>query len=59
MIDSPDVDAAVFIRMLRDRPVTGQGTDADITLNASNGEVLILRWSSAKSIVEDGDAELV
>ncbi|CAG9938111.1 unnamed protein product [Clonostachys rosea f. rosea IK726] len=59
MIDSPDLDAAVFIRMLRDRPVTGQGTDADITLNASNGEVLILRWSSAKSIVEDGDAELV
>ncbi|CAH0049644.1 unnamed protein product [Clonostachys solani] len=59
MIDSPDLDAAVFIRMLRDREVTGQGTDADITLNASNGEILILRWSSAKSIVEVGDAELV
>ncbi|KOS16682.1 DNA replication complex GINS protein SLD5 [Escovopsis weberi] len=59
MIDSPDLDTAVFVRLLRDKDVHGRGTDADLTLSASNGDVLILRWSSAKQLVEDGDAELV
>lgn len=59
MVDSPDLDSAVFIRMLRDRDVYGQGTDADNTLSAENGDVLILRWSSAKPLVDEGDAELV
>ncbi|KAI6770180.1 hypothetical protein HG530_004809 [Fusarium avenaceum] len=59
MIDSPDLDTAVFIRMLRDKDVYGQGTDADITLPAENGDVLILRWSSARQMVDVGDAELV
>jgi GINS complex subunit 4 len=59
MIDSPDLDTAVFIRMLRDRDVHGQGTDADNTLSAESGDVLIIRWSSAKPLVDEGDAELV
>ncbi|KND94804.1 DNA replication complex GINS protein SLD5 [Tolypocladium ophioglossoides CBS 100239] len=59
MIDAPDLDAAVFVRMLRDRDVHGRGTDADNSLPAENGDVLILRWSSAKAMVDDGDAELV
>ncbi|GKT99703.1 dna replication complex gins protein sld5 [Fusarium langsethiae] len=59
MIDSPDLDTAVFIRMLRDKDVYGKGTDADITLPAENGDVLIIRWSSAKHMVDVGDAELV
>ncbi|KAH7269916.1 uncharacterized protein BKA55DRAFT_532537 [Fusarium redolens] len=59
MIDSPDLDTAVFIRMLRDKDVYGKGTDDDITLPAKNGDVLILRWSSAKHMVDVGDAELV
>ncbi|KAK7426339.1 GINS complex subunit [Neonectria magnoliae] len=59
MIDSPDLDTAVFIRLLRDKDVQGMGTDNDITLPSKNGDILILRWSSAKSLVEDGDAELV
>ena len=59
MIDSPELDTAVFIRMLRDKDVHGMGTDADVTLPAENGDILIIRWSSAKPIVEDGDAELV
>lgn len=59
MIDSPDLDTAVFIRMLRDRDVYGKGTDADVTLPAANGDILILRWSSARPLVEEGDAELV
>lgn len=59
MIDAPDLETAVFIRMLRDKDVHGEGTDADVTLPANNGDVLILRWSSAKKLVEDNDAELV
>lgn len=59
MIDAPDMETAVFIRMLRDKDVHGEGTDADVTLPANNGDVLILRWSSAKGLVENNDAELV
>ena len=59
MIDTPNLDAAVFIRMLKDKDVYGQGTDADVTLPAVEGDVLILRWSSAKALVENQDAELV
>jgi GINS complex subunit 4 len=59
MIDSPDLDMAVFVRMLRDKDVYGKGTDGDITLPAKNVDVLILRWSSAKHMVDVGDAELV
>ncbi|TQV97144.1 hypothetical protein V2A60_000223 [Cordyceps javanica] len=59
MVDSPDLDTAVFIRMLRDKDVYGRGTDADVTLPASNGDILILRWSNARQLVLDMDAELV
>lgn len=59
MIDAPDLDTAVFIRMLRDKDVDGEGTDADVSLPADNGDILILRWSSAKQLVDEGDAELV
>lgn len=59
MIDAPDLDTAVFVRMLQDRDVHGLGTDRDNTLPAENGDILIMRWSSAKTIVDDGDAELV
>lgn len=59
MIDTPELDAAVFIRMLRDTAVHGKGTDADVTLPSKAGDVLILRWSSAKELVQGGRAELV
>ncbi len=59
MVDTPDLDTTVFIRMLRDKDVNGRGTDADITLTASNGDILILRWSGARQLVLDMDAELV
>lgn len=59
MIDAPDLDATVFVRMLRARDVHGLGTDNDNELPADAGDVLILRWSSAKPLVEEGDAELV
>ncbi|KAL2209853.1 GINS complex, Sld5 component [Sarocladium strictum] len=59
MIDAPDLDTAVFVRMLRSKDVFGRGTDADNTLPSSIGDVLIMRWSSAKGLVDDGSAELV
>ena len=59
MLDGPDLDAAVFVRVLRPRDVHGRGTDADNTLPAEAGDVLILRWSSARELVDEGDAALV
>ncbi|KAL6869780.1 GINS complex subunit [Amphichorda felina] len=59
MIDSPDLDTAVFIRMLRERDVHGLGTDSDNSLPAEDGDILIIRWSSAKPLIGEGDAELV
>lgn len=59
MIDAPDMDTAVFIRLLRDALVVGRGTDADGDMDGKNGDILILRWSDAKTLVDNGDAELV
>jgi len=59
MIDGPDLDTAVFVRMLRDAMVEGKGTDSDGNMDAKHGDVLIMRWSSAKSLVEGSIAELV
>ncbi|EMR70705.1 GINS complex subunit [Eutypa lata] len=59
MIDAPDLDTAVFIRLLRDAVVEGRGTDADDTMDGKGGDVVILRWSDAKTLVESGRAELV
>ncbi|OLN88678.1 DNA replication complex GINS protein SLD5 [Colletotrichum chlorophyti] len=59
MIDGPDLDTAVFIRLLRDVEVEGKGTDSDGRVPGKAGDVLILRWSSAKPVVDAGDAELV
>ncbi|TKW59262.1 DNA replication complex GINS protein SLD5 [Colletotrichum tanaceti] len=59
MIDGPDLDTAVFVRLLRDVDVQGRGTDSDGVAMGREGDILILRWSSAKPVVDAGDAELV
>lgn len=59
MIDTPDLDSAVFIRILQDTVVEGHGTDEDGGMNGSIGDIAIIRWSDAKSLVETGSAELV
>ncbi|OHW92033.1 DNA replication complex gins protein sld5 [Colletotrichum incanum] len=59
MIDGPDLDTAVFIRLLRDVDVEGKGTDSDGSVPGRAGDILILRWSSAKPVVDAGNAELV
>ncbi len=59
MIDTPDIDTAVFIRLLRDSLGMGRGTDADGAMEAKESDILILRWSDAKPLVDGGKAELV
>ncbi|KAI6358449.1 GINS complex subunit [Pyricularia grisea] len=59
MIDTPDLDSAVFIRLLRDAFVEGKGTDSDGAMEGRDGDILILRWSDAKPLVDEGNAELV
>ncbi|KAI0109653.1 hypothetical protein GGR51DRAFT_102163 [Nemania sp. FL0031] len=59
MIDTPDLDTAVFIRLLKDSLVEGHGTDTDGVMNGKNGDIIILRWSDAKSLVDSGRAEVI
>lgn len=59
MVDTPDLDTAVFVRLLRDTMVESRGVDADGALKGKDGAILILRWSDAKPLLEKGDAELV
>lgn len=59
MVDGPDLDTAVFVRMLRDTLVEGRGRDADDQMDARAGEILVIRWADVKELVEKGDAELV
>ena len=59
MIDSPDLDSAVFVRLLRDTLVESRGIDVDGALDGTDGSILILRWSDAKPLVEKGHAELI
>ncbi|KAI0146560.1 hypothetical protein BJ166DRAFT_470597 [Pestalotiopsis sp. NC0098] len=59
MIDAPDLEGAVFLRLLRDAVVEGRGTDADGRMAGREGDIVILRWSDAKPLVDEAKAELV
>ncbi len=59
MIDAPDLESAVFIRLLRDAFVEGRGVDNDDALQGEENDIFILRWSDAKPLVESGNAELL
>jgi GINS complex subunit 4 len=58
MVDTPDLDRAVFIRALDDiGEVKIPGTDVRIDLQ--KGDISVIRWSAVKSIVQRGEAELI
>lgn len=59
MIDSPDLEAAVFVRLIRDAIVEGRGIDADGRQVGKAGDIYILRWADAKPLVDHARAELV
>lgn len=58
MIDGPDEDTAVFCRVLQDVGiVTIEGTDSTFEMN--KGDIYIVRWSSIRENVMNGNIELV
>lgn len=59
MIDSPDLDSAVFVRLLRDTLIESRGVDNDGAIDGKESQIFILRWSDAKPLVERGSAELI
>ncbi|KAL2124619.1 hypothetical protein VTJ04DRAFT_984 [Mycothermus thermophilus] len=59
MVETPDLDTAVFVRLLRDTSVTANGVKEDNRVDVGADDILILRWSDAKPLVESGSAELV
>ncbi|KAI1260095.1 hypothetical protein F5Y18DRAFT_265721 [Xylariaceae sp. FL1019] len=59
MIDTPDLETAVLVRLLQNTLVQGHGTDADGAMDGRNGDIVILRWSDAKLLVDSGRAEVV
>lgn len=59
MIETPDVDKAVFVRGVKDveEPVYVEGTDTYFEMR--RGDVFVVRWSAVKKLVEGGEAELI
>ncbi|KAI9789866.1 MAG: GINS complex subunit [Piccolia ochrophora] len=59
MIDQPDLDTAVFCRVLRDvpDPVVIEGTDTNLELK--RGDVYVVRYSAIREAMERGDVELI
>lgn len=59
MIETPDLDRAVFVRALRDNdePIEVEGTDIAFTMQ--KGAIFVVRWSAVKERVEAGEAELL
>jgi GINS complex subunit 4 len=59
MIEVPDLESAVFIRLLKDASVAARGVDEDDDAEMKESDIVILRWSDAKPLVDAGSAELV
>lgn len=59
MVETPDLDRAVFVRALKDSDelIEVEGTDISFTLE--RGAVFVVRWSAVKEAVERGEAELL
>lgn len=58
MIDRPDAEKAVFVRVLRDcGAVTVEG--ADVRFEFRKGDVWVIRWNAVKEKVLSGDVEMI
>jgi GINS complex subunit 4 len=58
MVDTPDVNSAIFCRVLRDAGnISIDGTGVDFELR--RGDVYVVRWSAVKEKVLAGDVELI
>jgi len=60
MIDAPDADAAVFVRVLRDcGTLEVQGEQGVGEVELRRGDVWVLRWTGVRERVLQGDCELI
>lgn len=58
MVEGPDLDKAVFVRVLRDLGVVSvEGTDAVFEMR--RGDVFVVRWRVVRDAVVRGDAEMI
>jgi GINS complex subunit 4 len=59
MIETPDLDKAVFVRALQDSesPIFVPGTDMGFQM--LRGDIYVVRWSAVRELVLRGDAELI
>ena len=59
MVETPDVDRAVFVRALKDMetPIYVEGTDTAFEMR--RGNVVVVRWSAVRELVLGGEAELI
>ena len=59
MVEGPDTDAAVFVRVLRDNAEMVDVEGTDIYFEMVRGMVYVVRWSAIRERVLKGDAELI
>ncbi|PNS17527.1 hypothetical protein CAC42_8070 [Sphaceloma murrayae] len=60
MVDAPDLDAAVFVRVLRDAgTVEVQGEQGTGEVDLKRGDVWVLRWRVVRDGVKRGDLEMI
>lgn len=60
MLDAPDKQAAVFVRVLRDSgQIEVQSEQGSNAINLTRGDIWVLRWDSIKELVEAGNVELL
>ncbi|KAL8868297.1 MAG: hypothetical protein Q9198_008230, partial [Flavoplaca austrocitrina] len=59
MVEQPDTDTAVFVRVLQDIevPIVIEGTDTDFEMR--RGDVYVVRWSAVREYVMNGNVELI
>lgn len=60
MVDKPDADTAVFVRILkRGVVVEGRGRNEDGRMDAERGDVVVARWGDMKELIGNGEVELI
>jgi len=60
MVDAPDLDSTVFVRVLRDCGVIDiYGQEATSEVELQRGDVWVLRWRGISDRIKIGDLELV
>jgi GINS complex subunit 4 len=59
MVDEPDRDKAVFVRVLRDVADTVYVSGTDVSVDMRRGDVWVIRWSAITEYALSGDVELI